>query len=356
MRKIVVLIVSLTLVVTPYIGVTQSTELPMRIAYFREFFDEDGVTGRTLNLLEGSEVIDISADYNFTAIEIFDVSWSATCDQLIFTGKSDTDAGTILTDLIMYDLTTVTYTTLATELQGTSRVDWSPDGANIALTTSSSGIFTIAIMNITDGSIRELVSSESNLRLRGWSPDSKIFFFVEANGFDDFFYSVDITADTFTPLLVSDTGRVPAVAVAPDNTQFAFLNGESLYLQTFGTDEATQLTTVSSPTSLAFSPDGQQIAYGQGDHVWLIASDGSSAPINLTEWQYSDFFYTANPIVEGWTVDGEYIIYSARLNFSNVFQRDLFALTPDASDLLDVTTTDPDETFLTNWYPCMLPE
>ncbi|HEX2619266.1 MAG TPA: hypothetical protein VHL11_03935 [Phototrophicaceae bacterium] len=114
-----------------------------------------------------------------------------------------------------------------------------------------------------------------------WSPDgTQILFDYQDMRNDQIskfaIYTLDVTADTLTPVELLDQASSPAWS--PDGRQIAFsqANEEGIYvMNTDGSGEHVKLSRIGYTPK--WSPDGKQLTFQYGNSIYLVNADGSEA-------------------------------------------------------------------------------
>ena len=191
---------------------------------------------------------------------------------------------------------------------------WSPDGTQIAFTTSRDGNLEVYIMQADGSNPVNLTNNPGFDAEPTWSPDgTKIAFITDRDGhgdIDDFFEVYVMDADGSNPInLTNDPG--------------------------------------SNDFSPAWSPDGTRIAFTSvlGDlgrlEIFVMNADGSS-PVNLTNNSAADDFFPA------WSSDGTKIAFTT--NRDGILNSEVYVMDADGSNPSNVTN-DPGNDFAPAWSP-----
>ncbi len=230
--------------------------------------------------------------------------------------------------------------------------EWSPDGTKISFTgTALSDIGSCCSRNVyvmdADGTnLKRLTNtpsfSEGEDFQATWAPDGSWLAFVSTRGdpYDDRdIYRMDADGTNQQQLTFADPGSdTPArvsdeqPSVSPDGTKIAFASNR--HWETFGDPDqldiyvmdaadganVQRLTSDAAPTSPtlnleshsqnpAWSPDGSRIAYEStksgNSEIWVMNSDGSGEPINVSQHESWD----SDP---AWSPDGTQITFTSR--------------------------------------------
>jgi Tol biopolymer transport system component len=178
------------------------------------------------------------------------------------------------------------FSTGADELRWPS---WSPDGTRLAYGTSlvdSSGTLQVDSVEVADArghrlrriSLRRW-SKDGWAPEPTWSPDGNTL----AVGFagDDPILGVDLETGlirTLTP----NNGSSPSFS--PDGTRIAYVNEGAIWMETLATSMAAEFfgpSALGRVNSLAWSPDGNLLAFTTIEGLFVMAADGSGAPRSL---------------------------------------------------------------------------
>ncbi len=119
---------------------------------------------------------------------------------------------------------------------------------------------------------------------------------LDPGGVGLFLYDIDTGVETRIP--GTDGGNYPEWS--PDATTIAYSAGRSVQVVDPATGDITVVVPDTAglfPTRVAWSPDGQWIAFDASDDIWVAPSDGSAAPTQLTSGSSAD----TNP---AWSADG----------------------------------------------------
>jgi TolB protein len=187
----------------------------------------------------------------------------------------------------------------------------SPDGKQVALCSSRSGVFEIWVMDHNGKDLRQLTDLGGFAIFPDWSPDGRHIVFDWAAGdpgLTDLYVVDTVTGEV--RLLHEEVGDVQTgyPVWSPDGTQVLFVRQEirwhedgfpepvdgQLWVLDVASGEATRLTsddTLKDQTP-DWSPDGSQIAYAADDDIWLMDADGTDV-VNLTPGDDGRLFGTS---------------------------------------------------------------
>lgn len=118
-------------------------------------------------------------------------------------------------------------------------------------------------------------------------------------------------------------------AVSPDGTEIAFSSDaeddEDIYVMDIDGTDVVRLTGPGqgSDGEPDWSPDGRKIAFNRDGDIYVVASDGSSAPVKLKPGR-----------APAWSPDGKLIAFARPPDREG----DIFVMAPDGSDVTRLTT------------------
>jgi Tol biopolymer transport system component len=191
-----------------------------------------------------------------------------------------------------------------------------------------------------------LTHNGSNNRQIAWSSDgSRIAFFSDGDGSDNYYNIHVAPADGSGPFKIADTGSAESPAWSPDGRTIAF-SDESLYTVH---PDGTGLRVLAAPrVGIPFwSPDGTRIAfaadYDGAGNIYVVNADGSG----LT--RLTDDADLAGDWLS-WSPDGTRIVYvSGRDSGCSYFSCNrLYVMNADGSDKRGLTEP---ESFFPTWSP-----
>jgi len=156
---------------------------------------------------------------------------------------------------------------------------------------------------------RQLTLGSSNAQDPSWSPDgTKIAFASDRGGnYDIFAMNADGTG--VARLETANKSQSYHPAWSPDGGKIAFLRslgpeGRAWIVWTMNADgsQIVRLPLIASPDQLAWSPDGTELAYSNGQDVYVVAANGRGQPVALTGKE-------GNDVSPAWSPDGTKIAF-----------------------------------------------
>jgi serine/threonine protein kinase/Tol biopolymer transport system component len=185
------------------------------------------------------------------------------------------------------------------------------DGVRIYFSEFSAEHFVLSQVSTTGGEVATISTPLPNVGTRDISPDHSQLLVQSFVGTEpeDPFWSVPLPAG-FPRQLVGITGHDGAWS--PDGQQLLYANGNALYLAKLDGSETHKLLTIpGSAFSPRFSPDGERIRFTVNDSqqtasaLWEAKADGTGLHALLPGWR--------NPPAEShgqWTPDGSYYLFT----------------------------------------------
>lgn len=190
---------------------------------------------------------------------------------------------------------------------------WAPDGRQFAFVAYPHGTAQIFAMNIDDGEVRRLTSTNTREREPRWSPDGRQIVFSSMRTGNEEVFVMD--ADGSNPRnLTNDNKAFDAdPAWSPDGRKIAFVSnraGRYFRLYVMNADGSEPIDLVKQDLLYApypcWSADGQQIIFAgrapdNSMQLFVINADGSSLE-QLTEGGHMSTY-------AAWSPDGQYVAY-----------------------------------------------
>ncbi|MGW4686502.1 protein kinase domain-containing protein [Streptomyces sp. NPDC004244] len=171
------------------------------------------------------------------------------------------------------------------------RVSWSPDGGRLAVLRAEKGVQQLFVVNVADGSARQVTSGTAHVEDPAWSPDGKRIAFCMQSGKDDWqIHAVDAEAAGAAPEQLT---RLPHPALdpvwSPDGRSFAYTagtygrgtQGDIRVVGADGTGDRALVATDAHEMDPAWSPDGTWLAFVRGPYekpvIWAVRADGTDS-------------------------------------------------------------------------------
>ncbi|MCX5015462.1 serine/threonine-protein kinase [Streptomyces sp. NBC_00555] len=167
------------------------------------------------------------------------------------------------------------------------RVSWSPDGSRLAVLRKKDGVQQLFVVDVADGSARQLTSGKGQVEDPAWSPDGKrIAVCLQTEPENWQIHVVDPAAPDRAPQQVT---RLPHPALdpvwSPDGATFAYTagtygagtQGDIRLVAVDGTDDRDLVATGAHEMDPAWSVDGTWVAFVRGPYekpvVWAVRAD-----------------------------------------------------------------------------------
>ncbi|HEY9401974.1 MAG TPA: hypothetical protein VIQ24_04735, partial [Pyrinomonadaceae bacterium] len=184
---------------------------------------------------------------------------------------------------------------------------WSPDGKQIAFTSTRDGNYEVYVMNADGSGQTNLTRSAAVETSPAWSPDgTRIAFvaFVETRGYQIHVMNADGSGRRS---LSGERGGEREPSWSPDGTRIAFSRGSFIHVMNADGGGVRQLTQGTAP---AWSPDGARIAFvSQG---WPSSGGQTIRVINAEGTGERVVAVPPNPTTgPSWSPDGTEVVYDA---------------------------------------------
>ena len=169
---------------------------------------------------------------------------------------------------------------------------WSPDGGQIAFSSSRNNSSEIFVVNVENANESQLTENNFPDKDPTWSPDGKQFAFASNRDGDFDIMLMNSDGSDLRSLTVNDSNEW-SPTWSPDNKQIAFISdrgGEHhLYVMEIDDSETRQLTSSLFPWNddPAWSPDGLKIAFRSSRNgfvdIFILSISSNSPPNQLTK-------------------------------------------------------------------------
>jgi TolB protein len=188
---------------------------------------------------------------------------------------------------------------------------WSPDGRRLAYVSFYNGKAEVVVQDVLTGEYRTVASFKGSNSAPAWSPDGKRLAVTLSRDGVSQIYLIDMEGGALRRLTNSNAIDTEA-AFSPDGTQVYFVSDRGGGPQVYrvpvegGTPERVTFQGVYN-ISPAISPDGRMLAYvnrGNGFRVMVMPLDGSAPPLAVTD--------TNDDESPSFSPNGRLIIYATR--------------------------------------------
>ncbi|MFF4427895.1 protein kinase [Streptomyces sp. NPDC001513] len=167
------------------------------------------------------------------------------------------------------------------------RVSWSPDGSQLAVLRKKDGVQQLFVVDVADGSARQLTSGGGQVEDPAWSPDGKSIAVCLQTAPENWqIHLVDPAAPNRAPQQVT---RLPHPALdpvwSPDGSTFAYTagtygtgtQGDIRLVDADGSDDRELIATDAHEMDPAWSVDGTWVAFVRGPYekpvIWAVRAD-----------------------------------------------------------------------------------
>jgi len=233
---------------------------------------------------------------------------------------------------------------------------WSPDGQQIAFSSTQDTPPQIYVMN-ADGSDQKQLTHDktpTGARNPSWSPDGKYIFFISNPDTQRAEIYVMNADGSEQRRLTNNQNFEHGLSVSPKGDAIAVsteLHGDSglyspqqIYLTSLDGVIKKQLTNVGYNDSPAWSPNGEFIVFHSydgngGSGIYIIKADGS-AQVSLTQSTNTNSSPVyVNNLTPSWSPDGNYIVFASNRDGNY----NLYTVKTDGSELTQITNMPGDE-------------
>ena len=205
---------------------------------------------------------------------------------------------------------------------------WSPDGNQIAFSSSRDGNKDIYVMDADGSNQRRLTDHLADDEAPSWSPDgNQIAFLSSRENRNGDIYVMDADGSNQRRLTYDDK-RDESPAWSPDGRRIAFsssrkdLNGDIYVMDAGGSDPRRLTKNNKRDQSPAWSPDGRRIAFASNGDIYVMDADGS----NQRRLTYDD----KRDESPAWSPDGRRIAFASN--------GDIYVMDADGSNQRRLTT------------------
>ena len=161
--------------------------------------------------------------------------------------------------------------------------DWSPDGQSVAFASTRTGMSDIYVLSLGGGTPQRLTSHDGREDSPRWSPDGNWIAFARIiDGRNELvLIRPDGTGETL--LDTPNGGNVPVWSPAGDRIAYVDATLGGIRIRTF--DGTSDQLLIEEPliTALAWSPQGEDIAFAANGDTWLV---------NVTSGEVRPFYQT----------------------------------------------------------------
>ncbi len=229
-----------------------------------DLFLADAHTGKVLRKIASS-----NRDSHYDAISFLKSTgaWSPDNRRFAFVVIRQGDYGISIVDV---DTRKITRTIQIDSIKAIYDLAWSPDGKYLAFSGSESGISDLYLMNLENGTVRQLTNDRYSDIQPAWSPDGNWIAFVSDRG-----TGTDLATLAFGPMRIAllnvQTGTIETLSLfpagkqinpqfSPDGSSLYFVADpdgiSNLYRYSFPTNQIYRLTNIATGVSgiTAFSP------------------------------------------------------------------------------------------------------
>jgi TolB protein len=186
-----------------------------------------------------------------------------------YTGKAE---------VVVQDVLTGQYQTVASFKGSNSAPAWSPDGKRLAVTLSRDGLSQIYLIDLDGGPLRRLTNSNAIDTEAAFSPDGQSLYFVSDRGGGPQVYRMPVGGGAAERVTFSGVYNI-SPAISPDGRMLAYVNLGSgfrvMVMPLDGSAPPLAVTDTNDDESPSFSPNGRLLIYAtrsQGRDVLMTTT------------------------------------------------------------------------------------
>jgi Tol biopolymer transport system component len=270
--------------------------------------------------------------------EIFTTSWSPDGGSIVFSAVTGG-----LSDLYIYDLESGKLRQLTNDQFADLQPSWSPDGRSIAFTTDrfttdlatmDLGEYTLALVNVADGRVRQIAGFSRAKHLNPqWTADGRgLYFLSDPQGFTNV-YRVSLDGGGLTQLtelftgVSGITGTSPALSVAQGTGRVIFSVFRTDGYEVYAVDAPADLPAVSPETEQGpavaavlppFDRTQSPLVRLLGDPTTGLPARGADYPVQSYDAGLSLTYVGQPSLLAGSNGFGSYVGGGAALYFSDM--------------------------------------
>lgn len=231
---------------------------------------------------------------------------------------------------------------------------WSPDSTSLLLSGMSTRLDELYRVSSDGENFRSLTEEVDDSWMPVWSPDDRYIVFVGGDGYGDWnIFRMDSDGGNVLPLTTSsDHENNMFPEISPDSQRIAFVSdrygGQDIYLMNIDGSDLQRLTwTTAYEMQASWSPDGQKLlviaqplGLTSGDIYVIEVADGNTRHLI----QHSSFIFSSSP---SWSPDGSEILFVYQNESGSA---DIYVANADGSNLRQLTHN-PDLESFPVWQP-----
>ena len=237
---------------------------------------------------------------------------------LIVVSKPDTTTNKNKSFIYKVDVATGTTQQLTFDRASVNSPRWSPSGNSIAfIATDGAGKEQIFVLSINGGEAKQITSAQAGVQQFAWSPDATTFAFVQ----EDELLNKKQIVKGYDAFEIKYNGMYVNSKPNPSHIWLISTEGGEATRLTAGSWTLPNVTSLATPPSLNWSPDGKQIAFQSnetpypGELVYTIKTVNiATGKVNrITDKRIEDgaMHRERQPMI---SPDGKSIIYQFQLN------------------------------------------